>query len=96
MLGLMPIFPRVTVVQTLDIYRHYLVQCLDKNAEMFNPEFAVAIYYGLKILAAPLVSRFFSLTYLWICLRRKIAPTARFAAVFCASLQYLLQNLGLR
>ena len=58
------------------------------------PEFAVAIYYGLKILAATLVSRFYSSRYLWICLRRKIAPTARFAKVFCTSLRYLLQNLG--
>jgi len=30
----------------------------------FNPEFAVAIYCGLKILAAMLVSRFCSSTYL--------------------------------
>jgi len=60
----------------------------------FNPEFAVAIYCGLQILAAPLVSRFYSSTYLWICHRRKIAPTARFATVFCTSLRYLLQNLG--
>jgi hypothetical protein len=29
-----------------------------------NPEFAVAIYCGLKILAATLVSRFCSSTYL--------------------------------
>jgi hypothetical protein len=59
------------------------------------PEFAVAIYYGLKILAATLVSRFYSSTYLLICLRRKISPTARFATVFCASPRYLPQNLGL-
>jgi len=30
----------------------------------FNPEFAVAIYCGLKILAATIVSRFCSSTYL--------------------------------
>jgi hypothetical protein len=62
--------------------------------EWLNPEFAVEIYCGLKILAATLVSRFYSLTYLWICLRCKIAPTSRFAAFFCASLRQLLQNLG--
>jgi hypothetical protein len=61
---------------------------------MLNPEFAVAIYCGLKILAAKLVSRFCSSTYLLICLRRKIAPTARFAAVFYASPRRILQNLG--
>ena len=60
-----------------------------------NPNFTVAIYCGLKILATTLVSRFYSSTYLSICLRRKIAPTARFATVFCASILYLLQNLGL-
>jgi hypothetical protein len=64
------------------------------TANQFNPAFAVAIYCGLKILAATLVSRFCSSTYLWICLRCKIAPTARFAAVLCASLRQLLQNLG--
>ena len=64
------------------------------NLAQFNPEFAVAIYCDLKILAATLVSRFCSLTYLWICLRRKIAPTARFATVFYASPRRLLQNLG--
>jgi hypothetical protein len=31
---------------------------------MLNPEFAVAIYYDLKILAATLVSQFCSSTYL--------------------------------
>jgi hypothetical protein len=46
-----------------------------------NPEFAVAIYYGLQILAATLVSQFFSSPYLLICLRQKIAPTTRFASV---------------
>jgi hypothetical protein len=55
--------------------------------EAIIPEFAVAIYYGLKILAATLVSRFYSSTYLWICLRHKITPTARFATVFCVSLR---------
>jgi hypothetical protein len=44
-----------------------------------NPEFAIAIYYGLQILAATLVSQFFSSPYLLICLRQKIAPTTRFA-----------------
>jgi hypothetical protein len=63
---------------------------------LFNPEFAVAIYCGLKILAAPLATRFYSSTYpLGICPHHNIAPTARFATVFCASLRYLLQNLGL-
>jgi hypothetical protein len=62
----------------------------------FNPEFAVAIYCGLKILAAKLVSQFYSSTDLWICLRRKIVPTAHFAKLFYASLRSLLQNLGLR
>ena len=60
-----------------------------------NPEFAVAIYCGLKLLAATLVSRFCSSTYSRICLRRKIAPTARFAVVFYTSPRRLLQNLGL-
>ena len=48
-----------------------------------NSDFAVAIYCGLKILAATLVSRFYSSTYLWICLRRKIDPlhvSLRFSA----------------
>ena len=59
-----------------------------------NPDCAVASYCDLKILAATLVSRFCSSTYLLICLRHKIAPTARFAMVFCVSLRILLHNLG--
>ena len=60
-----------------------------------NPDCAVASYCDLKILAVTLVSRFCSSTYLWICLRHKIAPTARFAMVFCVSLWILLHKLGL-
>ncbi|MFO8163992.1 MAG: MFS transporter [Thermodesulfobacteriota bacterium] len=48
----------------------------------FNPDYAVATYCGLKNLAATIVSRFCFSTYLPICLRRKIAPTSRFAEVF--------------
>jgi len=55
-------------------YRLFFFHGFFKIQVGLNPEFAVAIYYGLKILA----------------------PTARFAAVFCASLRYLLQNLGLK
>ena len=76
------------------VARYYL-RVLCRISQYSNPEFAVAIYCGLKILATTLVSRFCSSTYLWICLRCKIAPTARFAAVFCVSLRHLLQNLGL-
>ncbi|MGM0382661.1 MAG: hypothetical protein ACQEQO_04090, partial [Thermodesulfobacteriota bacterium] len=50
--------------------------------DTFNPDYAVATYCGLKNLAATLFSRFCFSTYLQICLRRKIAPTSRFAEVF--------------
>jgi hypothetical protein len=63
-------------------------------AIMLNPDIAVAIYCGLQILAATLVSRFCSSTYQWICLRREIVPTVRFTAICGASLRRLLQNLG--
>ncbi len=59
-----------------------------------NPEFTVAIYYSLQILAATLASQLFSSTYLLICLRRQLAPTVRFASVYGASLRCLLQNPG--
>jgi hypothetical protein len=49
---------------------------------LLNPDYAVDTYCGLKNLAATLVSRFCFSTYLQICLRRKIAPTSRFAEVF--------------
>jgi hypothetical protein len=43
----------------------YFLKVLTANVfRGFNPEFAVAIYCGLKILAATFVSRFCSSTYL--------------------------------
>ena len=66
------------------------------HGDKLNPDCAVVSYCDLKILAATLVSRLCSSTYLLICLRHKIAPTARFAMVFCASLWILLHNLGLK
>ncbi|MGM0656904.1 MAG: hypothetical protein ACQETR_16550, partial [Thermodesulfobacteriota bacterium] len=52
-----------------------------KIAEFFKG-LAVATYCCLKNFAKTLVSRFCFSTYLQICLRRKIAPTSRFAEVF--------------
>ena len=50
-----------------------------------NPDYAVDIYCDLKNLAATPVSRFCFSTYVYICLRLKIAPTSRFAEVFQSS-----------
>jgi hypothetical protein len=47
-----------------------LIDTSDDYLKSFNPDIAVDIYCGLKILAATLVSQFRSSTYQWICLRR--------------------------
>ncbi|MGM0384111.1 MAG: hypothetical protein ACQEQO_11540 [Thermodesulfobacteriota bacterium] len=60
----------------------YLLQMVIDLKSTLNPDYAVATYCDLKNLAATLASRFCFSTYLQICLRRKIAPTSRFAEVF--------------
>jgi hypothetical protein len=67
----------------------YLITSLDDHSRYLlyarlNPKFAVPNHQdcGAKPLDTKLISRFCSSTDLWICLRCKIAPTARFAEGF--------------
>jgi hypothetical protein len=90
---LRPVQPTGSHAVVLDSWLGKKSQVL--NLSYFNPDCAVASSCDSKILAATLVSRFCSSTYLWICLCHKITPTARFAVVFCVSIRILLHNLGL-